>query len=234
VKVLSGIDLGPFLDVGRALSPAAAKRALGIPESAPVVGKVARLFPLKGHDHFLAAAARIAQARPDCWFLLVGDGILRDELEARARAAGIAERTVFAGLVAPGDVPRHLQAMDVVLHASLREGIARVLPQAGAVGKPVVTFELDGAPEVIEDGVSGYLVPPGDEAGLAARTLHLLEDPELRERMGVAGRRFAAEHFSAERMVARVDAIYARFNARLAAEAKRAGRLDPTPASTRT
>lgn len=212
VKVLSGVELEPFLRIGDRFSPSEAKRALGIPEDAPVVGKVARLFPLKGHDHFFDAAARIAEARPDCRFLLVGDGVLRAELEARVRRAGLDDRTVFAGLVPPDEVPRHLQAMDVVLHASLREGIARVLPQAGAVGKPLVTFELDGAPEVIEDGVSGYLVPPGDGAALASRAIRLLGDPELRERMGEAGRRFAVEHFSAERMVANVEAIYGRLN----------------------
>lgn len=212
-KVLSGIDLEPFLRIGETLSPAEAKARLGIPANAPVVGKVARLFPLKGHDLLFDAARRIAEARPDCWFLLVGDGVLREELEARAKTAGIAERTVFTGLVAPDAVPRHLQAMDVVVHASLREGIARVLPQAGAVGKPVVTFELDGAPEVVEDGVSGYLVAPGDTAGLSERTLELLAAPELRALMGERARRFAAEHFPAARMVEAVDAVYARIAA---------------------
>ncbi len=105
--------------------------------------------------------------------------------------------------------------MDVVIHTSLREGIARVLPQAGAVGKPVVTFDLDGGPEVVRDGVSGYLVPPKDSERLAGRVVELLHDPARRDAMGAAGRAFAAEHFPVERMVGEIGAVYARFYDRL-------------------
>lgn len=129
---------------------------------------------------------------------------------------GIAERTHFAGLVPPHEVPRYIQAMDVVVHTSLREGIARVIPQAGAVGKPVVSFALDGAPEVIEDGVSGYLARSEDSGGIAERTLSLLGDPVLRAAMGARGRAFAAEHYPVERMVDAIERVYARFTHHLA------------------
>ena len=191
-----------------------AKRRAGIPADAPVVGKVARLFPLKGHRQFFDVARRVAAAQPLAHFLLVGDGVLRGELEALARELGIADRTVFAGLVASSDIPALMQAMDVVVHSSLREGIARVLPQAGAVGKPVVTFDLDGAPEVIHDGVSGYLVPPLDTALMAERVVELLRDPDERRRFGTAGSIFALEHFGADRMVERIDEIYTMLLAR--------------------
>ena len=210
VTIFSGMELQPFLAVRDALPSGDAKRRLGIPADAPVVGKVARLFPLKGHAQFFEAAAHIARAEPRAFFLLVGNGTLRAELEQRARALGLAERMVFAGLVPPEDVPACLQAMDVVVHASLREGIARVIPQAGAVGKPVVAFAMDGAPEVIRDGVSGCLVPPRDTAAMAERTLALLADPERRRALGEAGREFAAAHFRVESMVERIDAVYER------------------------
>ena len=210
VTILSGMPLEPFLEVSTALSPSEAKRRLGIPEDAPVVGKIARLTPLKGHAQFLDAAAEIARAEPRAHFLLVGNGILRGELEQRVGEMGIAERTVFAGLVPPESVPACIQAMDVVVHSSLREGLARVLPQAGAVGKPVVTFALDGAPEVIHDGVSGYLVPAGDTAALARRTIELLRDPVRCQEMGAAGREFAAAHFGVDIMVARIAEVYDR------------------------
>ncbi len=145
---------------------------------------------------------------PDVHFLLVGDGPLRDQLLADAARLGLGERVVMTGRVAPHTVPDCIQAMDVVVHTSLREGIARVLPQAGAVGKPVVTFAMDGAPEVIRDGISGYLVPPIDTAKIAERTIALLGDPERCRVFGEAGRTFAAEHFSIERMVERVNAVY--------------------------
>ena len=208
VTIFSGMPLAPFLEVSAALSPGEAKRRLGIPEDAPVVGKIARLTPLKGHAQFLDAAAEIARAEPRAHFLLVGNGILRGELEGRVREMGLAERTVFAGLGPPESVPAHIQAMDVVIHSSLREGIARVLPQAGAVGKPVVTFALDGAPEVIRDGVSGYLVPAGDTAALARRTIELLRDPARRQEMGAAGRAFASAHFGVATMVERIAQVY--------------------------
>ncbi|HET7291014.1 MAG TPA: glycosyltransferase family 4 protein [Vicinamibacteria bacterium] len=208
LTIFSGMELEPFLAVRDALPVAEAKRRLGIPQDAPVVGKIARLFPLKGHEQFFEAAERIAAAEPRAFFLLVGNGTLREELEQRAQRLGIAPRTVFAGLVPPEQVPACIQAMDVVVHASLREGIARVIPQAGAVGKPVVAFAMDGAPEVIRDGVSGCLVPPRDAAALAERTLALLGDPARRRAMGEAGREFAAEHFRVETMVERIDAVY--------------------------
>ncbi len=210
VTIHSGMELDPFLTVGRRLPVADAKRRLGISEDALVVGKIARLFPLKGHEEFLDAAATIARAEPNARFLLVGNGSLRAQLEERARRMGIAERTIFAGLVAPEDVPAHIQAMDVVVHASLREGIARVIPQAEAVGKPVVAFAMDGAPEAIEDGVSGYLVAPRDTTALAARVLELLSSPERRRTFGAAGRAFAAAHFRVERMIERIDGVYDR------------------------
>jgi len=208
VTIYSGIELDLFLSVRERLSVEDAKRLAGLPPDAPVVGKVARLFPLKGHHQFLIAATEIARQVPEAWFLLVGDGPIRNELRAEADRLGIGHRLVMVGRVPPGKVPDYIQAMDVVVHTSLREGIARVLPQAGAVGKPVVTFDLDGAPEVVREGISGYLVPALDMNFVAQRTVELLRDPERRRAMGEAGRAFAAEHFSVERMVERVNGVY--------------------------
>lgn len=208
VTIFSGIELDRFLSVSEGMSVDDAKRQAGIPAGVPVVGKIARLFPLKGHDQFLAVAAEIARQMPDVHFLLVGDGPLREQLTADARRLGLGGRLVMAGRVPPEAVPRYIRAMDVVLHTSLREGIARVLPQAGAVGRPVVTFALDGAPEVIADGISGYLVPPIDTNQVAARTLELLRDPQRRQAFGEAGRAFAAKHFGVDRMVDRINAVY--------------------------
>ncbi|MDA1184520.1 MAG: glycosyltransferase [Acidobacteria bacterium] len=206
--IFSGIDLDLFLNVRERVSVEEAKRLAGIPSDAPVVGKIARLFPLKGHEQFLAVAVEVARQMPDVYFLLVGDGPLRDQLKAEAVRLGLGDRVVMVGRVLPQEVPQFIQAMDVVVHTSLREGIARVLPQAGAVGKPVVTFDLDGAPEVVRDGVSGYLVPALDTRQVAERTVELLRDPGRRREFGEVGRAFATEHFSVETMVKRVNAVY--------------------------
>ncbi len=210
VTIFSGMHLEPFVQTAATLPVADAKTRLGIPPGAPVVGKIARLFPLKGHAQFLDAAAIIGRRNPSVWFLLIGDGVLRPELEQRAQDLGIRDRMVFTGLVTPEQVPASLQAADVLVHTSLREGIARVLPQAGAMRKPVVTFDLDGAPEVVRNGVSGYLVPALDTGRLAESVLSLLDDPDLRERMGAEGEEFALANFGADLMVHRINEVYLR------------------------
>ena len=211
--IFSGFQIDKFLAIRDQLTVADAKRKLGLSPEDLVIGKVARLFPQKGHDHFLDAAKLIA-AHPRAKFLLVGDGILRKQLEEQARAFGILDRFKFAGLVDPDAVPAHIQAMDVLVHTSIREGLARVIPQGSAVGKPVVGFALDGTPEAIADGVSGYLARPYDAPHVAEQVLKLLDDEPRRRAMGEAGRAFAAANFPVEVMVSRINDVYRRQAAR--------------------
>jgi glycosyltransferase involved in cell wall biosynthesis len=208
VTIYSGFHIDPFLQVRDTLSVDDAKRKVGLQPGDLVVGKVARLFPQKGHDYFLRAAARIAAREPRAKFLIVGDGILRAALEAEATSLGVRDRFIFAGLVPPSDVPAWMQAMDVVVHTSIREGLARVIPQAEAVGKPVVGFDLDGTSEAISDGVTGFLARPYDADDVANKVLAILPDADRRARMGEAGRAFAARDFPVEVMVERVIAVY--------------------------
>lgn len=207
--VYSGMELDWFLNA----SPdrAAVRAELGIPADALVVGKIARLFALKGHDELLDAAPQVVARHPDVRFLLVGDGVLQEHLRARCAELGIEENFVFAGLVARERIPEMLSAMDVLAHTSLREGLARVLPQALAMGKPCVSFDIDGAPEVVVPGETGFLVRPGDADGLARALNELLDDPELRERLGEGGRQRVDPTFRAETMVQEIDAVYQRF-----------------------
>src|SRR6185295_19368706 len=104
-------------------------------------------------------------------------------LRKRALDAGILDNFVFAGLVERERIPAMLSAMDVLVHTSLREGLARVLPQALAMGKPCVSFDIDGAPEVVVPGETGYIVRPGDAKGLSDAVSHLLTDSQLRAQM---------------------------------------------------
>jgi glycosyltransferase involved in cell wall biosynthesis len=204
--VYSGMELGWFLEAK--VDPLAIRRELGIPADALVVGKIARLFPLKGHEQLLEAVPAVAQAQPRVRFLLVGDGILQEKLKTRARKLGVLDRLVFAGLVPRERIPSMISAMDILVHTSLREGLARALPQALAMGKPCVSFALDGAPEVVLDGETGYLVRPGDTVGLGDAIVRLLQNPGLRHRMGEAGRRLVVTLFPAEKMVADTARIY--------------------------
>jgi glycosyltransferase involved in cell wall biosynthesis len=206
-RIWSGFPLEPYLNA----RPDPEFRArLGFGPDDVVVGKIARLFRLKGHDDLLAVAPRLWAVRPNLKFLLVGDGEWRERFEARVVQAGWSGRVVFAGLVPPEAVPQYVGAMDVLVHLSTREGLARALPQALAAGKPVVAYDCDGAREVCLDGATGFLVRPGDLATLAQRLVSLADDAAWRGRLGECGRALVAEAFPVERMVADLAGLYRR------------------------
>jgi len=205
-RIFSGFDLAPFLAVRR--DPELAER-LGIRPGDFVVGKVARLFQLKGHDDLFAAAVEMVRRIPNVRFLLLGDGPWRGRFEAMAATEpGLAGRFLFAGLVPPSEVSRYLGLMDVLVHLSRREGLARVLPQALASGKPVIAVDCDGAAEVCRDEETGFLLKPGDLPGLVDRVVRLAVDPDLAHRMGVVGRSWVRERFSEEALVQSLDTLY--------------------------
>jgi glycosyltransferase involved in cell wall biosynthesis len=223
--IYSGMELDWFLNA--TVDPASARRQLGIPDDAPVVGKIARMVDIKNHDALLDAAPAIIARHPDVRFLLVGDGPLLEHLRSRANRMGISKHVVFTGLVARERIPEMLAAMDVLAHTALYEGLPRVLAQALAMGKPCVAFDADGAKEVVVPEETGYLVRPGDTAGLAATVNRLLEDPVLRARMGDAGRRRVDPAFRTETMVQQIDTVYQELTRR---HAERLARVTEQPA----
>jgi glycosyltransferase involved in cell wall biosynthesis len=204
--IYSGMELDWFLNAE--FDSNKVKKEFGIPLDAPVVGKVARLFPLKGHDQLMDAAPEIVRRVPTVRFFLIGDGVLLEHLQERAKGYGILDNFVFAGLIDRERIPEMISAMDVVVHTSLREGLARVLPQSLAMGKPCVSFDIDGAPEVVMDDKTGYLVKAFDSKTLADRIVQLLEDAELRGKLGENGRRHVDPNFRAEKMVADISDVY--------------------------
>jgi glycosyltransferase involved in cell wall biosynthesis len=206
-RVFSGFDLAPFL---AARDDPALRRRLGLGPDDFVVGKIARLCALKGHDDLLAAAPAIVAAAPHARFLLVGDGAWRARLGAEAARRGLAGRCVFAGLVRPEEIPALVGVMDVLVHLSRREGLPRALPQALAGGRPVVAYDCDGAGEACLDGRTGFLVRPGDLAAFAGRVVALARDAGLRARLGEAGRDHVRGRFTVERMVDDLHALYLR------------------------
>ena len=202
-KIFSGFDLEPFL---AAKNDPALRAGLGLQPDDFVVGKIARLFRLKGHDDLFALAPNLIRRCPQIKFLLVGNGEWRGRFESLAKSRGVEKHFVFAGLIPPGDVPRHVGIMDALVHLSLREGLPRALPQALAAAKPVVAYDCDGGREVCLDSQTGFLVQPGDLTGLENRLLQLAGNPALREQFGAAGQQLVRQNFSVEQMV---DAIYA-------------------------
>ena len=206
-RIFSGFALEPFL---AARNDPELRSRLGIAPSDFVVGKIARLFRLKGQEDLIAAAPEILRRHPQTKFLLIGDGALRPRLQEQARAAGLEKNIIFAGLIPPADMPRYVGVMDTVAHLSRREGLPRALPQALAAGRPVVAYDCDGANEVCFSGQTGFLVPQGDVMALAERLAQLAGDAALRERLGSRGREFAREHFALETMVEKIYALYQR------------------------
>jgi glycosyltransferase involved in cell wall biosynthesis len=204
-KIFSGFNLLPYLS---AQNNPALRATLGIAPDDLVVGKIARLFKLKGHDDLFRVAPEIVRRHPKVKFLFVGDGEWRARFENQARALGLEKHVVFAGLIPPNDVPQYVGIMDVLVHLSLREGLPRALPQALAGAKPVIAYDCDGAREVCVDEKTGFLLRPGDLTGLTEKLSRLLDNAPLRERFGQSGREFVREHFSVERMVDQLAALY--------------------------
>jgi glycosyltransferase involved in cell wall biosynthesis len=200
------MELEPFLEAPD--DRAEKRRSLGIGEEELVIGTVARLAELKGHDDLLDALADWLKERRNVRLLWVGDGWWRDRLERRIAEAGLRDRIVITGLVDPRRVPAMIRAMDVLVHPSYREGLARALPQALLSGVPVVSYDNDGAPEVCIDGVTGRLVPTGDRDRLLEAIRWMAEHPQERAAMGAEGRRRCERIFSPQTMVDRLESIY--------------------------
>lgn len=206
ITVYSGMDVEPFLNPPRPRDEV--RRELGFAPEHVVVGKVARLFELKGHEDVIAAARNVVARHPNVRFLFVGDGLLRGHLETLIAQAGLTGHFVFTGLVPPGRVPELIAASDIIVHASLREGLARVLPQALIAGKPVVSYDIDGAREVVISGQTGFLLRPRDVVGMGEAIVTLAADPELRNCLGQTGRARFTDQFRHETMTRRLREIY--------------------------
>jgi glycosyltransferase involved in cell wall biosynthesis len=174
---------------------------LGIPHDAPLVGTVSHLTPLKALENFLAAAVGISATRPDAHFVVVGSApeshaAYGERLRRQAAALELPHPIVFAG--PRDDVERWYAAMDVDLITSRSEGTTTTALEAQACGVPVVSTDVGAVHEVVDDGVTGLLVPPGDAEAIAAATLSLLQDPPRRAELGRAGRAAAVERFGIE------------------------------------
>ncbi len=201
--VPNGRDLSVFVP---GLAREEARKELGLDRAVPLVGVVGRLEPQKGHAYLLDAWPAVTRELPDARLLLVGDGGLRGALEDQARARGVAGSVIFAGFRA--DVPRMLDAIDVLCLPSLYEGMPLTAIEAAAMARPVVATAVDGTPEVVREGHTGRLVPPADPPALARALLDLLRDPDGARRLGQAGRDWALARFDLDRQVEATARVY--------------------------
>ena len=199
-----GFDLQPFLDSGEHRGTLC--RELGLTNGARLVGIVGRIFPIKNHRLFLEAAARVAAEEGSARFVVVGDGVLRPEMEAHARALGIADRVTFTGW--RRDLPRIYPDLDVLVVSSRNEGTPVSAIEAMAAGCPVVATRVGGLPDLIEDGKTGHLVPSEDPPALAAAILRVLRDREAAQQMARVARESASQRFRAERLIGDIKCLY--------------------------
>jgi glycosyltransferase involved in cell wall biosynthesis len=204
--IYSGMEIEPFLDSAR--HRRRVRDELGYLDQHIVIGKIARLFYLKGHEYVVRAAGDVVRANPNVRFLFVGNGILRERLARQIADARLTEFFHFFGLAEREQIPGLLAAMDVVVHASLREGLARVLPQALLAGKPVVSYDIDGAGEVVVSDQTGYLLPPQSIEPMSEALIRLAADGQLRDRLAAEGRRRCRERFPHDRMTREVRQLY--------------------------
>jgi len=177
-----------------------------IPEDAQIVGVVARLEPEKGHRTLLEAWPLVLAAQPRAWLLIVGEGSERDSLEAETASLGISDRVVFTGR--REDVPAVTAALDVSVLPSYREAQGLSVLEAMALSRPVVASRVGGIPEMIEDGVSGLLVPPNDREALASAIVRLLADHPLADMIAKRGHDLVHDRFCVELMVNSIETIY--------------------------
>jgi glycosyltransferase involved in cell wall biosynthesis len=195
------------------LDPAPGRASLGVPDGAPLVVSVARLFRWKGHLELLGALAQVKREYPNVRLAVVGsdypaDSGMTDMLKEHARQLGIGENVVFTGQ--RSDVASMLAACDVFALPSFEEPFGLVFAEAMAMKRPVVALTNGGTPEVVEHGKCGLLSPPGDIDALAANLLRLLGDPALRAQFGEYGRWRVAQYFTPQRMASDFAALYAR------------------------
>ena len=206
VTVRSGFEMDQF--IGHHNNTRALRRELGLKTQDTVVGTIARFSALKGHQYILDVVPEVVRRVPNTKFLFVGSGELEEHFKKQVEESNLQDRVLFAGLVAQERIGSFIAIMDVVVHTSLLEGLARVLPQALAGKKPVVCFDIDGAHEVVKDGLSGHLVPPRQLTELANAIVDLLTNKRKARLFGSNGQAIVRKDWTQEAMVDGIDVVY--------------------------
>jgi glycosyltransferase involved in cell wall biosynthesis len=204
VAIPPGVDTARF---HTAVSGKTVRDELRLGDGEALVGLVANIRGSKGHNVFLEAAREILRAAPHARFVIVGDGVGYDEVRRRVSDLGLARHVTMTGF--RRDIPEVMAALDVLVLPSIRsEATSQVIPQALAMGTPVVATTVGGSPELIRDGETGRLVPPDDACALARAVLEILRDPERARAMGRAGQARVVARLTLDASMARTTAVY--------------------------
>lgn len=214
LRIHNGIDIERWREgmADHDETGASLRTKLGMDSDALLVGMIAQFVAWKGHRHFIEAARRVDADVPKSVFIIVGEDLHGDDprygedLRRLSLEMGIQHKVVFTGHV--DDIVPVMRDLDLLVLPSLREPFGRVIVEAMAAGKAVISTDAGGPPEIIQHGVTGLLVAPGDPGAMADAIISLLRDPELREKMGRVGRKRAEEHFAIEKCVREIEAVY--------------------------
>lgn len=190
------------------------RKALHVPDDVPVIGILGRLTHQKGHVYLLRALPLLLTKFPSLRCLVVGDGELREELQGLAAALGLTEHCLFLGV--RQDIPEVLAAIDVLVLPSLSEGLPYAALEGMAMGKPIVATAVNGVPELIQDGVTGRLIPREDSKALARAVEEVLADPSTGRALGQAARKTVEQEYSVERWIDQLESLYERLAKRAA------------------
>lgn len=204
--IYNGLDINGFDKKLNAVKPEKIKHQLGIGEDSKVVTIIANLKPSKGLHYFLEAASIIAKNEFKVRFLIIGDGLLKSDLNKLAHKLGVHKYIKFCGL--RRDIPEILSCTDVSVNSSIREGMANSILESMAAKIPVVATDVGGNAEAITNGLNGFIVPSKDINALASKIVELLQDSRLSRKMGAAGRKKVEEIFSLKKMTDSHENLY--------------------------
>jgi glycosyltransferase involved in cell wall biosynthesis len=193
----------------KSLSRESIRSELGIPTDVVVIGNIGRLSPQKNPLVWLQIAERIHIARPDVYFLMVGDGPMRRQVEDLWRRSNLKEKLILTGL--HKDTPKMFKAIDIFLLTSLWEGLPRVIPESYLMNVPVVAFEVDGIQEAILHKETGFLCSQGNLNQITDYCIFLIDHKNIRVQMGNRGREFALKYFNLHHMIKQIEQIYEKF-----------------------
>lgn len=204
--IASGIDF-KRLESDLSLSGRDLREELGIPAGKTLVGSIGRFVDIKGYRYFIDAAAVIAKKRDDIYFVLAGDGPLREEYLEMLKTNGLEHRFHLIGW--QERAANVIKAMDIFVLSSLNEGMGRVIIEAMCLGKPVIATKVGGVPSVVSDD-TGILIEPGSAEAIEGAISRLMEDPSRAREMGRRAREKAISGYSSDKMVEDLDALYKR------------------------
>ena len=207
VTTYSAIEEDDFLEPISQEQKKEFRQKYDIKEDSIVLVSIARLFMLKGHKYIIESAKQLSKRFEKCVWLFVGDGNLSEHFKQQVLQLGLTEKFKFTGLLPPSQIPLAIQSSDILVHCSLREGLARTLPQAMLCGKPAISFDVDGAKEVVNEN-TGRLIEPKNIEQLTTACAELIEDEDLRKKLGEKGRNSVKEKFAPETMVDTIEAVY--------------------------